>query len=69
VTARDQTNLFLHLDDFVAPLHRWYALHLLASIVPSERWGVGQMQPKGWKLYFKAAGAWARAPSTIRLRY
>jgi Beta-lactamase enzyme family len=63
VTARDQTKLFLHIDDFVAPLHRWYALHLLASIVPYERWGVGEVQPEGWKLYFK--GGWGLGTGAV----
>jgi hypothetical protein len=31
-------------------------MHLLASIVPSERWGIGEVAPKGWRLYFK--GGW-----------
>jgi hypothetical protein len=56
ITACDQTKFFLDLDHFVTPLHRWYALHLLASITPSQRWGIGEVAPKGWKLYFK--GGW-----------
>jgi hypothetical protein len=63
ITARDQTKLFLHLDDFVAPLHRWYALHLLASIVPSQRWGIGEVAPRGWKLYFK--GGWGAGTGAV----
>jgi hypothetical protein len=31
-------------------------MHMLASIVPSERWGIGEVAPKGWTLYFK--GGW-----------
>ena len=31
-------------------------MSLLAGIVPSERWGIGEVAPKGWKLYFK--GGW-----------
>ncbi len=56
ITARDQTKFFLHIDRYIAPRHRAYALHLLASIVPSERWGIGEVAPRGWKLYFK--GGW-----------
>jgi Beta-lactamase enzyme family len=56
ITARDQTKFFLHIDSYVAPKHRGYALHLLASITPSQRWGIGEVAPKGWKLYFK--GGW-----------
>jgi hypothetical protein len=56
ITARDQTRFFLHIDGFVARRHRSYAMRLLRSIVPWERWGVGDIAPKGWKLYFK--GGW-----------
>jgi beta-lactamase class A len=56
ITAADQTKFFLHIDSYITPRHRAYALHLLASIVPSERWGIGEVAPKGWQLYFK--GGW-----------
>jgi hypothetical protein len=56
ITARDQTRFFLHIDSFVVKRHRGYALHLLASVIPSQRWGIGEVAPKGWKLYFK--GGW-----------
>jgi hypothetical protein len=63
VTARDQTRFFLHIDRYVVPRHRAYAMHLLASIVPSQRWGVGEVAPKGWKLYFK--GGWGSGTGLI----
>ncbi len=56
ITARDQTRFFLHVDEFVVPRHRAYAMHLLASITPSQRWGIGEVAPHGWQLYFK--GGW-----------
>jgi hypothetical protein len=56
ITARDQTTFFLHVDGYVARRHRSYAMRLLRSIVPWERWGVGELAPRGWKLYFK--GGW-----------
>ncbi len=56
ITAADQTTFFLHIDGYIAPRHRAYAMSLLAGIVPSERWGIGEVAPKGWKLYFK--GGW-----------
>jgi hypothetical protein len=56
ITARDQTRFFLHIDREVAPRHRSYAMRLLRSIIPSERWGIGELAPRGWKLYFK--GSW-----------
>jgi hypothetical protein len=56
ITARDQTSFFLHIDQYIPPRHRYEAMHLLASITPSQRWGIGQVAPRGWKLYFK--GGW-----------
>ena len=56
ITARDQTRFFLHIDAYVAARHRSYAMRLLRSIVPWERWGIGELAPAGWKLYFK--GGW-----------
>ena len=56
ITARDQTRFFLHIDGFVARRHRSYAMRLLRSISPQDRWGIGELAPKGWKLYFK--GGW-----------
>ncbi len=56
VTAADQTRFFLHIDHYIPARHRDYALSLLARIVPSQRWGIGEVAPKGWKLYFK--GGW-----------
>jgi Beta-lactamase enzyme family len=63
VTARDQTKFFLHIDSYVVALHRQYAMRLLASIVPSERWGIGEVAPKGWRLYFK--GGWGYGTGLI----
>jgi len=56
ITARDQTLFFLHIDRYVVARHRHYAMHLLASIIPSERWGIGELPQRGWTEYFK--GGW-----------
>jgi protein MpaA len=56
ITPRDQTRFFLHIDSYVAARHRSYAMRLLRSIIPPERWGIGELAPPGWKLYFK--GGW-----------
>jgi beta-lactamase class A len=56
ITAADQTRFFLHIDTYVVARHRAYAMSLLAGIIPSQRWGLGEVAPKGWKLYFK--GGW-----------
>jgi hypothetical protein len=56
ITARDQTKFFLHIDHYIVARHRRYGMHLLASVVPSERWGIGEVTPRGWTAYFK--GGW-----------
>ena len=63
ITAAGQTRFFLHIDRFVPPRHRAYALHLLASITPSQRWGIGRVAPRGWRLYFK--GGWGSGTGLI----
>jgi Beta-lactamase enzyme family len=63
ITARDQTKFFLGIDSYVVPEHRAYAMHLLNSITPSQRWGIGEVAPRGWKLYFK--GGWGSGTGLI----
>jgi hypothetical protein len=63
ITARDQTTFFLHIDRYVAARHRAFATRLLASITPSQRWGIGQVAPRGWHLFFK--GGWGSATGLL----
>ncbi len=56
ITPRDQTRFFLHIDGYVVARHRTYAMRLLRSISPADRWGIGELPVPGWKLYFK--GGW-----------
>jgi protein MpaA len=56
ITPRDQTRFLLHIDDDVVARHRSYAMRLLRSISPADRWGIGELPLPGWKLYFK--GGW-----------
>jgi Beta-lactamase enzyme family len=56
IDVADQTRFLLHIDRYVPRRHRRYALRLLGSIVPSQRWGVARVRPRGWALYFK--GGW-----------
>jgi hypothetical protein len=63
VNAADQTKFFLHLDRFVPQRHRRRALRLLASIVPSQRWGVAPVAPRGWTLHFK--GGWGSGSGAV----
>jgi hypothetical protein len=63
ITAADETRFFLRIDSYIGKRHRAYAMSLLAGIVPSERWGIGEVAPKGWKLYFK--GGWGYATGLL----
>ena len=56
ITARDQTRFFLALEHLLPERHRAYALALLRTIVPEQRWGIARAIPRGWRLYFK--GGW-----------
>jgi hypothetical protein len=60
IDASDQTRFFLHYDAHVVARHRATAMRLLRTIVPEQRWGIGQVRPDGWRLYFK--GGWGAGP-------
>ena len=62
-TARDQARFFWRIDSYVPARHRRYALRLLRSIVPSQRWGVAQVAHSGWRLYFK--GGWGSGTGLV----
>ena len=63
ITPRDQTKYFLHIDKYMASSHRVFAMYLLNHIIPSERWGIGQVDHHGWRLYFK--GGWGYGTGLI----
>ena len=57
LTARDQARLFLRIDRLAPRRHRGYLRGLLASIVPSQRWGIAPVaEARGFKIMFK--GGW-----------
>jgi beta-lactamase family protein len=63
ITARDQTRLFLKLEQLLPARHRAYGLRLLRTIVPWQRWGMGRVVPRGWRLYFK--GGWGAGTGAV----
>jgi hypothetical protein len=63
ITARDQSEFFLRIERRLPARHRAYALRLLRTIVPSQRWGLAQAIPDGWTLYFK--GGWGSGTGAV----
>jgi hypothetical protein len=62
-SARDQVRFMYRLERYIPRRHRAYALRLLANIVPSQRWGIGQVRLPGWKLFFK--GGWGSGSGAV----
>jgi hypothetical protein len=63
IDAADQARFFLHIDREVVPRHRAVAMQLLASVIPSQRWGIGRLRLPGWQLYFK--GGWGAGTGEV----
>jgi hypothetical protein len=63
VDAGDLTTFMLRADRLTPRRHRAYALRLLATIVPSQRWGIAKAAPPGWTLYFK--GGWGSGTGAV----
>ena len=63
ITAEDQTRFFLRLPELLPDRHRAYAMNLLRTIVPSQRWGIGRVRIAGWRVYFK--GGWGSGTGAV----
>jgi hypothetical protein len=63
VSPEDQTRYFLRLRALLPARHREYAMGLLGSIVPSQRWGIGRVSLPGWSVYFK--GGWGSGTGAV----
>jgi len=63
ITARDSSRLFLRIDRLLPERHRDYAMGLLETIVGSQRWGIAEAHPPGWRLFFK--GGWGSGSGLV----
>ncbi|HEX2084914.1 MAG TPA: serine hydrolase [Solirubrobacteraceae bacterium] len=63
VDASDLTTFMLRADRLTPRRHRAYAMRLLETIVPSQRWGIARVRPSGWRLYFK--GGWGSGTGRV----
>jgi beta-lactamase class A len=63
ITAREQTRFFLRIDATMPARHRAYGMELLRTVVPSQRWGVGEVVPAGWTVWFK--GGWGSGTGAV----
>jgi hypothetical protein len=63
ITPRGQALFFHRIDRLVPARHRRYALRLLATVVRSQRWGVGRVPHGLWNLYFK--GGWGSGTGLV----
>jgi Beta-lactamase enzyme family len=52
IDVADLTRFFLRIDRYLPRRHRRYAMQLLGSIVPSQRWGIARVRRRGWALYY-----------------
>ena len=63
ISSRDQARFFFELEEHVPAGHRDYARKLLRTIVEPQRWGVAEVTPPGWTIFFK--GGWAGASGRV----
>ncbi len=70
MTAGDMARFFRDMHTYVPSRHRGLVDHLLASIVPSQRWGIPPAaEPRGYTVFFKGGwlGSYVLANQAARL--
>lgn len=56
LTPATQARFFARIERWIPRRHEDYAMRLLASVVPRQRWGLPPVVPRGWRIHFK--GGW-----------
>lgn len=62
-SPRDQVRFMYHLQRYVPKRHRPFARYLLSHVVRSQRWGIGRVVPRGWRLFLK--GGWGSGSGRV----
>jgi hypothetical protein len=62
-TARDQARFFYRYERLLPRRHRAYARRLLRHVVRRQRWGIGKVEVRPWRLYFK--GGWGSGTGAV----
>lgn len=63
ITAADQARFMFGLDRFIPARHERYARYLLAHVVKSQRWGIGDLSKPNWHVFFK--GGWGAGTGDV----
>jgi beta-lactamase class A len=62
-SPRDQVNFMYHLMSYIPKAHRPYARYLLSHVIRAQRWGIGRVVPRGWRLFLK--GGWGSGSGRV----
>ena len=65
ITAADQALFLGRVERYVPKRHEAFVLNRLASVIDSQRWGIPEVTPRGWRVHFK--GGWYPASDGWRV--
>lgn len=61
--SADQARFFRRYRRYLPRRHGRFAMRQLRNIVSWQRWGIAQVRPRGWRLYFK--GGWGSGTGLV----